>query len=161
MAPMLAEWPALMERAHELAPRNLGPAGDVAAAKAKPSEPGLSARRDGRDIRAPQSQGGAPLAGKTFSYTLKSTGAGQWEADATSESGSPGVRPLSSGLRPGMRRLLVGRPRAEEQGSGATEPGKDAVGPVTPTASSAENWNSRPQSGKSDHILNYIDKLRG
>jgi hypothetical protein len=27
----------------------------------------------------------APLAGKTFSYTLKSTGAGQWEADATSE----------------------------------------------------------------------------
>jgi hypothetical protein len=27
----------------------------------------------------------APLAGKTFDYTLKSTGAGQWEADATSE----------------------------------------------------------------------------
>jgi hypothetical protein len=27
----------------------------------------------------------APLAGKTFSYTMKSTGAGQWEADATSE----------------------------------------------------------------------------
>jgi hypothetical protein len=27
----------------------------------------------------------APLAGKTFSWTLKSTGAGQWEADATSE----------------------------------------------------------------------------
>jgi hypothetical protein len=27
----------------------------------------------------------APLAGKTFSYTVKSTGAGQWEANATSE----------------------------------------------------------------------------
>jgi hypothetical protein len=27
----------------------------------------------------------APLFGKTFSYTLKSTGAAQWEADATSE----------------------------------------------------------------------------
>jgi hypothetical protein len=27
----------------------------------------------------------APLAGKTFSYTFKTTGAGQWEADATSE----------------------------------------------------------------------------
>jgi hypothetical protein len=27
----------------------------------------------------------APLAGKTFNYTLKSTGAGQWEANATSE----------------------------------------------------------------------------
>ncbi len=27
----------------------------------------------------------APLAGKTFSYTLKSTGPGQWEANATSE----------------------------------------------------------------------------
>ena len=27
----------------------------------------------------------APLAGKTFNYTMKSTGAGQWEADATSE----------------------------------------------------------------------------
>jgi hypothetical protein len=27
----------------------------------------------------------APLAGKTFRYTAKSTGAGQWEADATSE----------------------------------------------------------------------------
>jgi hypothetical protein len=26
-----------------------------------------------------------PLADKTFNYTLKSTGAGQWEADATSE----------------------------------------------------------------------------
>jgi hypothetical protein len=27
----------------------------------------------------------APLAGKTFSYTIKSTGAGQWEANAMSE----------------------------------------------------------------------------
>jgi hypothetical protein len=27
----------------------------------------------------------APLASKTFSWTVKSTGAGQWEADATSE----------------------------------------------------------------------------
>jgi hypothetical protein len=27
----------------------------------------------------------APLAGKSFVYTLKSTGAGQWEADATAE----------------------------------------------------------------------------
>jgi hypothetical protein len=27
----------------------------------------------------------APLAGKTFSYTAKGTGPGQWEADATSE----------------------------------------------------------------------------
>lgn len=27
----------------------------------------------------------APLAGKTFSYTFKTTGAGQWEANATSE----------------------------------------------------------------------------
>ncbi len=56
----------------------------------------------------------APLAGKTFSYTLKSTGAGQWEADATPEYGSPGVRPLSSGLLPGMMRLLVSS-RAQEK----------------------------------------------
>jgi uncharacterized protein (DUF2147 family) len=29
--------------------------------------------------------GAAPLAGKTFSYTFKATGPGQWEANATSE----------------------------------------------------------------------------